>query len=98
MIVVRDIFHLKYGKAREAIALWKEGQPILRKAGYSPDRMLTDLTGKAYTLVLESSYHSLSDYDGRLQDAQANEEWRKWYDRFLPLVESGTREIFRIVD
>jgi hypothetical protein len=98
MIVVRDIFNLKYGKAKDAIALWKEGQTVLKKTGYVPDRMLTDLTGKSYTLVLESTYSSLSEYDKRLQDTQGYEEWRKWYERFLPLVESGSREIFRIVE
>jgi hypothetical protein len=98
MILIRDIFYLKYGKAKEAIAMWKEGQAILKKGGYNPDRILVDVTGKSYTLVLESTYSSLSDYDGRLQDTQAHEEWRKWYDKFLPLVESGNREIFRIVE
>ncbi len=98
MILVRDIFHLKYGKAREAMALWKEGQLIIRKSGYQPDRLLTDLTGDAYTLVLESSYSGLSEFDERLQDTQANDEWRKWYERFVALVDSGNREIFRIVD
>ena len=98
MILIRDIFNLKYGKAREAIAMWKEGQAILKKGGYNPERILTDITGKSYTLVLESTYSSLSDYDDRLQDTQAHEEWRKWYEKFLPLVESGSREIFRIVE
>jgi hypothetical protein len=98
MIVVRDVFYLKFGKAREALTLLKEGLAILKKAGYNPDRALTDVTGKYYTLVLESSYSSLSEYDDRLQDTQANEEWRKWYEKFTTLVESGNREILRIVD
>jgi hypothetical protein len=98
MILVRDIFYLKYGKAREALAIFPEGKAILKKAGYNPDRILTDITGKSYTLVLESTYSNLSDYDDRLQDTQAHEEWRKWYEKFILLVESGSREIFRIVD
>ena len=98
MILVRDIFNLKYGKARDAIAMWKEGQAVLKKSGYNPERVLADITGKSYTLVLESTYSSLSEYDDRLQDTQAYEEWRKWYEKFLLLVESGSREIFRIVE
>jgi hypothetical protein len=98
VILVRDIFSLKFGKSREAMTLFAEGKGILKKAGYNPERILTDITGKSHTLVIESTYSSLSDYGEILLDAQANEEWRKWYEKFVPLVESGSREIFRIVD
>jgi hypothetical protein len=27
----------------------------------------------------------------------ANDEWHKWYQKLVPLVESGRREIFTIV-
>lgn len=98
MILVRDIFHLKFGKARDGIAMWKEGQAMLKKAGYNPTRLLTDITGKYYRLVLESTYTSLKEFEDRFQDAQGNDEWRKWYERFMPICESGEREIFRILD
>lgn len=98
MILVRDIFYLKFGKAKEAIALLADGKGILTKAGYKPERILADITGKSYTIVIESTYSSLSEYDDQLLDTQANEDWRKWYEKFIPLVESGNREIFRIVD
>jgi len=31
MIVVRDIFQLKFSRAKEALALWKEGLPLVKK-------------------------------------------------------------------
>ena len=34
MILVRDIFQLKFGKAKEAIALWQEGKEIAREVGH----------------------------------------------------------------
>lgn len=55
MIVVRDVFQLKFGKAREAREVMKEGMEIARKYNVGPGRILTDLVGPAYTLVLESS-------------------------------------------
>jgi len=48
--------------------------------------------------VTERGNSSLSDYDDRLQETQAHEEWRKWYEKFLLMVGSGSREIFRIVE
>jgi hypothetical protein len=98
MIVVRDVFQLKFGKTKEAIALSKEGFAIIKKAGYNPSRALVDFTGRYYTLVLESEYTSLSEYEDRILDTQANAEWGKWYQKFVPLIETGYREIMRVVD
>ncbi len=98
MILVRDIFQLKFGKAREALALWKEGYPILKKSGYVPDRLLTDLTGPYYTLVLEGKFKNLTDYEKMQSSESHSDEWRSWYAKFVQNVESGRREIFNIVD
>ena len=98
MIVVRDIFQLKFGKAKDALALMKEAQPMMSKNGYSVDRIMTDFTGPYYTLVMESSYGSLSHYDKAYKTEVAEDEWKKWYQRFVPLVESGRREIYTVVD
>ena len=53
-VVVRDVFQLKFGKAREAVAVMKEGVAIhTRLATEGSARLLTDVTGRHYTLVLE---------------------------------------------
>ena len=55
MIVIRNVFRLKFGKAREAVALMKENRAIEKRVmsglEYS-SRVLTDVTGPFYTLVL----------------------------------------------
>jgi hypothetical protein len=96
MILVRDVFQLKFGKAREAQELWKEGFQIIGKSSHQPDRILTDLSGNYYTLVLENTYDSLTQYESSMTEIR-NEEWRKWYRKFAELVESGHREIYNIV-
>ena len=98
MIVVRDIFQLKFGKAKEALALWKEGLPLVKKAGHKVDRLLTDLAGPYYTLVLECIYQSLADYETAETKTRGNLEWANWYQKLIPLVDSGRREILTIVD
>ncbi len=97
MILVRDIFHLKFGKAKEALSLMKEGLAIAKTFGYVPDRLLTDLTGPYYTLVMESSYPNLSEYEKSFQTEMGNEDFRRWYQKFVLLVDSGRREMFTIV-
>ena len=54
MIIVRNTFRLKFGKAREALALMKEGFAIQKRIGLDlSHRLLTDLTGPFYTIVFD---------------------------------------------
>ncbi|HLG94369.1 MAG TPA: hypothetical protein VI546_05995 [candidate division Zixibacteria bacterium] len=98
MIVVRNVFQLKFGKSREALELWKEGLGLLKKAGAENSRLLTDAVAPFYTLVLESTYLGLAEFESFHKKATANADWKKWYEKFIPLVESGRREIFNIVE
>ncbi|MCI0404924.1 MAG: NIPSNAP family protein [candidate division Zixibacteria bacterium] len=97
MIVVRNVFQLKFGKSREALELWKEGLGLLKKAGAENSRLLTDAVAPFYTLVLENAYPGLAEFENFHKKATANADWKKWYEKFAPLVESGRREIFNIV-
>jgi hypothetical protein len=99
MIVVRDIFQLKFGKAKEAVELWKQGSAVLEKGGLKPMRILTDAVGpNYYTLVLESEYKNLAEYEAAEDKLKGiYDQWRSWYDKFIPLTETGRREILRVV-
>jgi hypothetical protein len=98
MILVRDVFQLKFGKAKEALALWKEGKEILQKYGHYPDRVLTDLAGNYYTLVLETTSKNLSEFEESMKNTFKDKAYSEWYQKFIPLAESGHREIFNIVE
>ena len=99
MIVVRNVFRLKFGQARPALALWKEGRALMKKVEpKAAPRLLTDVVGPSYTMVLEDTYDSLGAFEQAAQHVMGNDEWRAWYQKFLPLVDSGYREIFTIVD
>ena len=67
MIVIRNVFRLKFGKAREAVALFKEGIAIQKRVGAGSDfstRLLTDVTGPFYTVVLEITVPNLAAFEG----------------------------------
>lgn len=99
MIVVRNVFQLKFGQARPALALWKEGTEIMKRAGFSASlRLLTDLVGPSYTLVFENTYDSLAAFEQSARSVMGTSEWRAWYQKFVPLVESGYREVFTVVE
>lgn len=99
MIVVRDIFQIKFGQTKEAVALWKEGAALLKASGFPVDvRLLTDLVGPAYyTLILESTWKSLSDWEKAHGAAKENAPWKAVYAKIVPYTESGRREMLSVL-
>ena len=101
MIVIRNVFRLKFGKAREAVALFKEGIAIQKRVGAGLDfstRLLTDVTGPFYTVVLEVSAPSLAGFEGDAPRLMGDKDWQANYQKIAPLVESGYREVFTLVE
>ena len=99
MIVIRNVFRLKFGKAREAVALVKEGAAIQKRAGANLSaRVLTDLTGPFYTVVLELTVANLAAFEAEAPRFMADKEFQANYQKLVPLVESGYREIFTIAE
>lgn len=99
MILVRDVFQLKFGKSKEAVAAWKEGLAMFEKAGMKKGstRLLTDLVGNYYTLVFEAEFESLTAWENLMKTHMGNQEWKDWHAKVLQFNESGHREIFNIV-
>ncbi len=98
MILVRDIFHLKFGKAKEAKELIKAGRQIVSTEGKGFGKVMMDLTGRSYTLVIESEFDNLSEFEGILKQVFSKEEWQKWYQKIIPLVENSEREIYTLIE
>jgi hypothetical protein len=101
MVVIRNVFRLKFGKAREAVALMKEGLAIQKRAIPDVDfstRLLTDVTGPFYTVVLELMVPNVGTFEAAAPRLFGNKEWQTNYQKVAELVESGYREIFSIVE
>jgi hypothetical protein len=100
MVVVRDIFRLKFGQSREAVALWKEAAASLRTSGYGAMnvRLLTDFAGADfYTVVLESTFSSVADWEKAHLAARDNAAWKALYAKIIPFTEIGHREILSVI-
>ncbi|MGC4103151.1 hypothetical protein [Ferruginibacter sp.] len=97
MFIVRDIFQLRFGAFKEAKTLLEEAY----SKGLLPDaksaRVLSDFTGDSYRLIFEEGHDSLAAYEQSLTDSMGKADWKKWYERFKPLVESSQREILKLV-
>ena len=101
MIVVRNVFRLKFGKAREAVALVKDGIAIQKRVGAGLDfstRLLTDVTGPFYTMIWEVTVPNLAAFEAAAPQLMGDKDWQANYQRLGALVDSGYREIFSVVD
>jgi hypothetical protein len=99
MIVIRNVFRLKFGKAKEALPLFKETVAIQKRAGAPfTARILTDLTGPFYTVVLELTVASVSAWESEAPKFMADKEFQANYQKLTPLVESGYRELLTVVE
>ena len=97
MILIRDIFHLKFGKAKDAKALLPGLRELNKKYGFEKGRALTDLvTSHSYTLILESEWKDLAAWEGKMKEGLGDADWGAWYQKFMPLCESASREILNI--
>ena len=97
MYIVREIFHLQFGKYREAKALIDEG--LAKKLLLQPpgSRILTDFTGEGYRLIIELPYESLAAYEIDLKRELGGEGWSEWYGQFKALIRSSEREILKVI-
>jgi hypothetical protein len=96
MIVVRDVMQLKFGKARDVKALIQESKKLMTEDELKSSRVLFDLIGPAYTMVMEFTYKNLAVFEEQMSASNRKKEWGEWYQKFIPLIEKSYREVFTI--
>ena len=100
MVVARQVFQAKYGRGDELVALLKELNMRLQEGGgaVARFRILTDVSGPFFTVVTEAEVENLAAWEGGFQEAM-NQPWmEEWFGRMTPLVESGSREFYSVVE
>jgi len=98
MIIVRNTFSIQPTRMKEAVALVKAGRVLVKQIGFPVPRVSVDFAADMYTLVMETEFASLSDFETRLPKNFDNAEWQAWYAQFTQLILGGRREIFRVID
>ncbi len=97
MYIIREIFHLRFGRYREAKNLLDEAMQKHLLLQPSGTRILTDFTGEGYRLIIELPYGNLADYEKDLKKELGGSDWTAWYEKFKSLVRSSEREILKQV-
>ncbi|HEX5168582.1 MAG TPA: hypothetical protein VFW11_05370 [Cyclobacteriaceae bacterium] len=96
MYIERNVFQLKFGVGRQAIELWKE---YLNRVHKEDDqihvRLLTDVSGKGYSLILEQSFNTFEEAEPSKCRLVNREDWKEFYVKFIPLCESSERTYYK---
>ena len=94
MILVRQVFQVKYGCMDKVMAEFKSMPENIRKAS-NISRVLTDISGKNFTLVFETKAESLEAYWKAFQ-AMFKEMEGAGEDPFSQYIDSGYKEFYTI--
>jgi len=96
MYVIREIMQCKPGKVREMVNKFKSLSTVMQAMGFTPFRLLTDVSGEPFwTVVAETDVNSLDDFIAMEGKVMANEEARRAMGGYHDLVERGRREIYK---
>ena len=94
MILVRDVLQVKFGQMDNILAALIASASSSQTSTVS--RILTDLSGQYFTLVVETKAESMDAYWEALQASFTDPEQQEQMSPFGEFVESGHREFFTI--
>lgn len=94
MLLVRNVFRAKYGMGSALVEhlvsildIWSGGQNF---------RVLSDASGPFFTIIAESTYESMAAFEEDQKREYSLPEFGPWFEKMIPLVESGHREFWNI--
>jgi hypothetical protein len=97
MYLERNVFYLKFGASREAVPMWKDY--LKRVSERDPAihaRLLTDVSGPAYTLILELTYQTFEEAEPSQCRLTNQSDWKEFYQKFIPYCDKAERTYYRI--
>jgi hypothetical protein len=97
MIVIRNVFKCKPGKAKAVIEKFKLATELMRNAGAPmKERVLVDEVATFWTVVIETEVEELGQFTESLQEFGSRTDVQEAMAGYMDLVDSGYREVFRI--
>ncbi|MDH4069761.1 MAG: hypothetical protein OEV30_05000 [Ignavibacteria bacterium] len=97
MFLVREVLNCRPGKVGEMISKFNVLSGVMKRLGYKPFRLCTDVSGERFwTLVAETEIETI---DGMLEmerRVMAEKEAGEAMAGYHELIAKGRREIYRI--
>jgi hypothetical protein len=95
MILVRQVFQVKYGNMDKVLEMMKS-MPAEMQDAMGGTMVLTDISGQNFTLVIETKAESMNAYWSGLQAMFKEGQASGGEDPMAPLIISGHREFYNI--
>jgi hypothetical protein len=96
MYLEREIFHAKVGKAGQLVKLFKEYDKLTRGKKFKKARIMTDLSGKFWTVVFEREIKSIDGLAVETRRLNNNPKVKALFKDYHDLVDGGSRELYKI--
>jgi glucose uptake protein GlcU len=101
VIIERLVFRAKFGQGDSVVAAFTEWRDRHAARLGVPVRVLVDVTGAMFTVVAENEYRDLA-HVAQVQTALEQEfqssEFQQWFSKWSALTETGSRELYRVVE
>ena len=98
MLLIRDVFRCRPGKAGELARRFKETIPSMEaEDGFRNVRVMVDYAATYWTVVLQAEADDIGRFDRHAATFSSRPEVRRAMEGYMDLVEGGHREIWRIV-
>ena len=101
MIIERLVFRAKFGQGDTIVAAFRDWKQRLGASFGAPIRLLVDVTGPLFTVVVEIEYRDLAHFDElqrRERELYGSAEFEEWFARWGTVTEAGTRALLRVID
>lgn len=97
MIVIRNVFRCKPGKAKKLVEKLKAATAVMEDEGIvRRSRVLTDLSSTFWTVVLETEAESIGAWEKAFAGYGESSAVRQAMEGYMELVDGGHREIWNI--
>ena len=96
MLLIREVFNAKPGKAGELAKKFKQVIPFMEKEGLKNTRVMTDFVAKYWTVVIESETEELARFEKEVRGFTSKPEVREIMKDYMLLVDGGYREVYKI--
>ena len=95
MVIVRDVFQVKVGQMDNALALLKKAQDEDQSSG-NITRVLTDISGNHFTLVIEGSGESVDAIRSAMMASFEDPQLVEYMGAMMQMIESGHRTFYNV--
>jgi len=96
-LIVREVYRALKWQIRPAVALLQRYGALLvdSQVGRHP-RILTDVSGDMFTVVIEIETEELSDWEKHRREMYMRPEFQVWFAQLSSSVEKGWHEFYRL--